>query len=212
MAETTVKLETITTLHPTRILAAQQLARLTAEANGNKRGPDRQLVVITDSSAVIHKAGPIIMKDKDLESLGWTFRRSDKTYIWLSPTVYGPSSTLRLQHMRATKTLIHELAHAYTNTGHGWTWRRMYGHLLAMCGPVFDETFRLRTELTNTVARYQLTGYTERYISRTGDANSSGILASPEHRRDEEVDAHAQAIDRLVKRIDPLLHVGLDWR
>jgi hypothetical protein len=192
----------ITTLDPELVERAAYLAQFIALKNGNKTGPNLALRLITDDIKTVESRVPVNTSGHE-HYLGLTWRRSNQgSFIWITPK-YGENIQTPANYRDTVETLIHELAHAMTKTGHGWTWRRMYALLLTFISPMFvaeESAFDVRRYVHHTIQKYQRRGETTR--TRDGDWNTTWAY----ERRDEELEKHLAAVKRMRKRLGTELH------
>lgn len=176
---------------------AAGVARRVSQLNGNKDGPQREVKLVTDQLDVIKDYYPFARIPKKHTSWGMTWSRNINTaYIWLSPTHLQESTRLRV-----LQTYIHELTHAVTSTNacHNFTFRRMFGLLLTVLGPIFNVEYDVRKEVSAAIDQYQRTGETYRPVSGSPSSDWSDYAWRHE-RHDEELTKHLTAIERFRKR------------
>jgi len=157
------------------IAHAAELTRQIALLNRNHdRFGDQHVPVglITDDlhevysfrSTITPQANPTDYADRFVGTCWTGDRYHGTTAIWLNPyTAFGARRSRRL----LVETFSHELAHAFTRGGHGFTFRRMY----ALVSPHVYATFGERHEwddVSDIVHRYSIknrTGRCDEYLA-----------------------------------------------
>ena len=116
-------------LTPELITRCVDLVRGVARWNRNTTSENHVLCITDDPEMTIKYLSDgqrvRVAKDPNMwDILGHTWSRwvekpQDGQVIWINPTKHEDMSSY-------VDTFAHELAHAFTKTSHGWTWRRMY--------------------------------------------------------------------------------------
>lgn len=191
-----------TTIEPARVWDLVLFTRLAAQVNGNKKDMWPVRLITTDGNEILDAIPDARKRYKPSFDgyYGMTFTRSSETFIWIKPTRDPLSADItELNTTRSVKkTIVHELAHAraHSGTSHGWTWRSLYARFLPLGSELLDFTLSnesLRTEIVNTIYRYQRSGETIR--------PERGYYVGPASRRYEEANKHVAATDRLLRRL-----------
>lgn len=172
------------------VIFASHVARL----NRNRRrfpSSEIQVALVTDQLDEIHRLRPHVMfKKRQNEMLGtcWAPYEGQRALIWISPTNHGADRE------RLVDTFVHELAHAYAGTVHGWTWRRIYALINPHLAVLFGESPR-SFRVHSAVKRYQRRHETERIVGNSYE------MYSRWDRLDEEKEAHRVAFERMTARL-----------
>lgn len=123
----------------------------------------------------------------------WVEKPQDGQAIWINPTKHEDAYSY-------VDTFAHELAHAFTKTSHGWTWRRMYTMITPMIMKIVlpDEAHYTTAQTARRVVRE----YRRRSVSgaKVSDMDTRWQLAAF-----NESQAHIRAAERCHPRFSHYL-------
>lgn len=189
-------------LEPDLVRRAAAFAAAVALLNRNRNYCGQihaPVTLVTDDLTLVTAARTVDLFANQSSLLGTCWAGSEKhggTLIWLNHV--HPVMNVTRGTRGLVETLVHELAHAYTQGKHGWTFRRMYALLQPHICELFD-VYRRADDVREVIYKYQREHLTER------DTESDGYrLINRYDRADEEFTRHMVACRRMEKRLQRL--------
>lgn len=183
-------------LTPELVTRCVELVRGITRWNRNTTS-ENHVVCVSDDRDIVRKYLSVAQRDHADKSGDWTVHGTtwgrwgdkplDSQIIWINPNHNSAENYVN--------TFAHELAHAFTRTSHGWTWRRMFvmSYPLVRCVVLPDAPQLSATKLAQQVVL--------EYRRRTVNGRPT-VATNPEWRARalEEVVSHVTAAERCRKK------------